>query len=253
MNPRIRVAAYNIHTCIGADGEKSAERVAGIIEELDADLVGLQEVESVPGARSESMQMDYLAEVTGYRPIPGPTILSTGRHYGNVVLARLPVGAVRRIDLSVTPYEPRGAIDLDIEAHGSTLRLINTHLGLRRRERWIQTDQLLRALGTAGARPTVLVGDFNDWWPWSAVGRALMRRFTQRRSPPTFPSRLPLFSLDRVYAGGGLRIREIQILRHRRARLASDHLPVVAELEWQNGAQRPGSNGRCSDIAAPRR
>ncbi len=227
---RLRVASYNIHRCMGADGVRSPERIADVIRELDADIVALQEVESRMGMDADAHQLNYLAQVTGFVAVAGPTVLRPDSHYGNALLTRLPVLAVRRLDLSVRGFEPRGALDVDLDAGGEPLRIISTHLGLRHRERREQVARLLGVLEQHTDRRLLLLGDINEWVPGSRTLGRLHARLGQSPAPRTYPARRPLFALDRVWASP----REIiaDLARHDTAlaRVASDHLPVTARV-----------------------
>jgi endonuclease/exonuclease/phosphatase family metal-dependent hydrolase len=226
----LAVATYNVHACVGRDGKTSPERVARVIGELDADIVGLQEVDSRPGAATDSQQMDYLARTTGYDAIPGVTIQRHDRSYGNVLLTRHCIRAVRRIDLSLAGREPRGAIDADLEVHGKRLRVLVTHLGLRAAERRLQLSRLSELFSHAAIEPMVLMGDFNEWRPYQSTLQRLQTLFGYCPAPRSFPARCPMLALDRIW----IRPLSLLITTHAHktalARVASDHLPVKTLL-----------------------
>jgi endonuclease/exonuclease/phosphatase family metal-dependent hydrolase len=169
--------------------------------------------------------------------IAGPNLRDDRGELGNGLLTRRPTAHHQLIDLSVSALEPRGAIDACLEIEGSKLRVLVTHLGLSRGERAIQTGALRdRIAHGPTCDATVLVGDLNEWRPRlirpPELGSDL---FPTRIRPRTFPSRLPVLRLDRVLvAPQPLRISS-RVVRTRLARTASDHLPVVVELEWANG------------------
>ncbi len=228
---RIRVASYNVHAGIGTDGKFRPERVAHVISELGADIVGLQEVHS--GLGSFSM-LEGLSRATGMQSIAGPTLLRPAHgEFGNALLTRHPVISVRRLDLAVGGREPRGALDVVIDC-GQPLRVLATHLGLRPWERREQVDRLLGALtedeGAHGALTTVLLGDINEWFLWGRPLRRLHRHF--RSLPPrrTFPAGWPVFALDRIWVKPFGLVRRVQAHRSPTARLASDHLPLIADI-----------------------
>lgn len=220
------VATYNIHACVGRDRKTSPERVAQVIRELDAEVVGLQEVDSRSGTATESQQMDYLARATRYQAIPGPTIRRHDRSYGNVLLTRHPVRAVRRIDLSLPGREPRGAIDADLEAEGGRLRVLVTHLGLRAAERRLQLDRLSELLPRDPIEPMILMGDFNAWQPFQNTLRWLRALFGHCPAPPSFPARCPMIALDRIWISPLTLLVTTHAHKTPLARVASDHLPV---------------------------
>src|SRR5581483_10937782 len=139
---RCTAASYNIHRCIGLDGRHDPERVACVIDELDTDIIGLQEVESRLGGTPDTHQLNFLAEETGFIAVAGSTILRPDSHYGNALLTRHNVREVRSHDLSVPGREPRGILDVDLDVHGHPLRVLVTHLGLGARERRRQTNML---------------------------------------------------------------------------------------------------------------
>jgi hypothetical protein len=129
----LKLATWNIHRCIGRDGVMSPERCAAVLKEINADIIALQEVESRPGHELDALTL--LATETRSRAIAGVTMVNAETHYGNALLTRLPVGEVRRHDLSVSGREPRGALNVAFDLEGLSLQVIATHLGLRPAER----------------------------------------------------------------------------------------------------------------------
>ncbi|MCW8141795.1 MAG: endonuclease/exonuclease/phosphatase family protein, partial [Planctomycetota bacterium] len=84
----VRFATYNVHRCIGADGRYDADRVAAVIRELDADVVGLQEVDARYHLENDLDQIEYLQEATGMTAVAGPTLTNHRGYYGNALLTR---------------------------------------------------------------------------------------------------------------------------------------------------------------------
>ncbi|MDB5363306.1 MAG: Endonuclease/exonuclease/phosphatase [Rhodospirillales bacterium] len=209
------------------------DRIVAVIRELDADVLALQEVEAQHrfGALD---QWAYLAETLGYFCTLGISLRTQRRSYGNALLSRRPAINVRLHDLSVDRHEPRGAIDIDLEMEERRpLRVISTHLGLRGPERRRQIDALMTILATEPGETTVLLGDFNEWRPGSRNLRILRKLFHPAPAPPTFPARSPLFALDRILATGAAALVDVRSHGSPLARIASDHLPVRALLQWK--------------------
>lgn len=229
----IVVASYNIHGGVGTDGHFVPKRICEVLRELRADLVALQEVET----RATGFDMlRFLSEHTGLHAIPGPTLVRDDGDYGNALLTRYPPTAVRHIDLSVNGYEPRGAIDAQlacdaIESGTFALRVIATHLGLRPGERRAQVRKLLTALAEVPAQPTILLGDVNEWFLWGRPLRWLHAYFERTPHVSTFPSRCPLLALDRIWTSPRAHLVAVASHRSPLARLASDHLPLLARMQ----------------------
>lgn len=224
----LRAATYNVHACIGNDRRFRPGRTADVIESLEAEFVGLQEVEErvVDGHPVSAL----LAKRLDMHAYTGPTLRRGAADYGNMLLSRVPASAVRRIDLSVKGREPRGAIDADFDIGGLKVRVVVTHFGLIARERGQQVDVLLDALDENAADVLVLMADFNSWRRKSRVHRRLARRFGTAPRPRTFPSFRPLFALDAIYTHPAGAMSAVQRHRAPGAAWASDHLPVIATL-----------------------
>lgn len=244
----LRIASYNIHCCVGTDRRLDAARVAGVIAEMGCDTIGLQEVDSRSGDRHDSIQLDYLAEATGMQAIAGHTIVRHEGHFGNALLTRRPVLAVRRHNLSVAGREPRGAIDADLEVDGRLVRVFVTHLGLRPAERRYQVRRMLELVQEVPPeQPVVVLGDINEWLPMGRPLRWLHGLLGQTPAERSFPSRLPMFALDRVWVRPHAALLAFGTHRSSAARVASDHLPVKAIIAAAVGRMRVG------DIHRPNR
>lgn len=234
------VASYNIHRGVGLDGRLDLDRIAAVIAEVKPDILGLQEVIHAPAPPLD--QAGYLARRLGLHLVMGATRAhGAGGVYGNAVLTRLPVLGWATRDLSRNGREPRGCLRVDLGANGRTLHVFNCHFGLGLRERREQL-QLLADFIRASARlegPRILMGDFNEWHR-GPVTQRLRREFSSpvRRMHRTHPALLPLFRLDRIYWDVELEGETLHVHRSRRARLASDHLPVVVRLRVRSHAAR---------------
>lgn len=231
----LRVATYNVHGCIGLDRRYDPERVAGVLRELNADIIGLQEVDNHRPLRRGLHQLELLREAAGMMAVPGLNISSKRGDYGNAILTKLPVGDVRRLDLSVPGYEPRGALDVDLIGPEGRIRVLSTHLGLRPAERRRQIAGILEALdpGPMPWPPTILLGDINEMMPSGGIPvRNITGRFAAEYRGRSFPSLCPVFYLDRIFAHPRPERASFKVHRSRLARWASDHLPAIGEFTW---------------------
>jgi endonuclease/exonuclease/phosphatase family metal-dependent hydrolase len=225
------IASYNIHRCIGTDGQYQPARIRGILRDIDAHIFALQEVES---GEAHGELLEYLTEDRHWNYIEGPALLRGDGRYGNALLTSLPIIKHRLIDLGFESREPRGAIDVYVQYRDKVIRLLATHLGLSSRERRYQVKLLLKVLShqdTLAADMTVLLGDLNEWFPWSRPLRWLRRSFGSTTPfPASYSSRWPLLPLDRLYINPHSALLDIYTYRTVFSRRASDHYPLVATV-----------------------
>ena len=228
----LTIASYNVHECVGIDGRRDPERTGRLIRELKADVVGLQEVDFNPLNGKRSYQLHYLSEATGLHSVAGPTIRRGEPEFGNALLTRTEISALRLHDISFPGRQPRGVIDALIPFEGKQLRVLATHLGLHARERRHQVELLLKILNQEQQSDcTVLLGDINEWRPQGFAIRTLNSRMGKSISARTFPSFYPVFALDRIWVSPRAALVEKTIPHHQLARSASDHLPIRAILD----------------------
>jgi endonuclease/exonuclease/phosphatase family metal-dependent hydrolase len=138
---------------------------------------------------------------------------------------------VRHVDLTVYRREPRGALDVDLEIGGAAVRVLVTHLGLLPGERRKQVRRLLDLLGEHRSDVVVLCGDINEWF---AVGRPLRwlhARLGRTVGVATFPAAFPVFALDRIWVHPRTALAALAVHASPAARLASDHLPLTADIQ----------------------
>ncbi len=233
---QISVATYNVRGCRGLDRRLAPERIAAIIRKLGVDIVALQEVIKQREREDDLRQLHILAEKTGLMPLPGPTLLRQDTPCGTGLLTRWVPQTVRHIDLSVPPYEHRGALDVDIMIGDELVRIVCAHLGLRRQERREQIHRLLAAINSHEHDRLVLAGDINEWFPFSR-NLKMLRVLFKRMQPVrfTFPSFLPFLALDRIWVNSQRPYRiDLKKYVSWQARIASDHLPLCAEINFND-------------------
>lgn len=262
-----RVMTYNVHACVGTDGRLDVERIASVIRMYSPDIVALQELDVARRRSGGSHQANLIAEHLGmqghfhpaWHPLPE-------EQYGDAILTPWPFTLVKgaKLPTAASPlaFEPRGALWILVKKGDAVLQVMNTHLGLSNLERRNQVDALLGEEWMAHPdcrRPLVFCGDLNDI-PGSRIYRRLAAGLTdvQRvgsffRARPTFPSRLPFLRLDYIFVSRDVSVDAVQIGRAGTARVASDHLPLVADLQVpvsQLGTQ--GASQQPHDLLADR-
>jgi endonuclease/exonuclease/phosphatase family metal-dependent hydrolase len=250
---RLGVVSYNIHRAVGLDGRQSPERIGALLAPLDADVIALQELHAHAHPRGWMEHLDYLAEVTQMNAVAGPTLVRHAGRYGNGLLTRLPIRATRSLDLSHPHREPRGAVEALLDVDGVPLAAVVTHLGLLPWERHEQVARLVSWLAKSRAEAMVLMGDFNEWRPRSPRLACLDAALAPSRAVPTYPAFLPVWPLDRIWARWPAELLRISTVRGPGVRVASDHLPLQAEVALfagYNETQRPkrGSPGSGSQV-----
>jgi endonuclease/exonuclease/phosphatase family metal-dependent hydrolase len=248
---RLRVATYNIHKGVRGMGATKRLEIHNLVlgvEALDADLVFLQEVRlhHTRDARRfdqtllgwpDQGQAEFLAP-DGYNSAYRSNAFTRHGEHGNALLSRWPLGDVGHHDVSDHRFEQRGLLYVPVTWNGVTIHAIVAHFGLVHSSRMRQAQRLGEYIAKElpPDEPVLVAGDFNDWGerldlPMSKAGltRALA---SDPRTPrrPTFPSRMPVFSLDRIYMRG-FRCEGTMVPRGAGWARMSDHLPYVAELE----------------------
>lgn len=245
---RFRVMTYNIHRAIGIDRRFRPDRVTRIIETYEPDIVLLQEVDDgVPRSRRLDLARE-LAQSSGYPHLAiGHNVTLRKGRYGNATLSRHRILLERNIDLTIGTLKRRGcqhtAIDLrDPAGRTHRLEVFNLHLGLSARQRDLQVALLARSreLASLPASAACLVGgDFNDWRSQlqpvftgpMQFHSATERTWRGEKTLLTYPSFFPRGPLDRIYYRGPLTLFAARRCRLRISRIASDHLPIVADFE----------------------
>lgn len=224
------VVTYNIHAGVGLDGRTDIARIGDVLARLDPDIVGLQEVLSAhPGATGG--QVAALAERLGMSTLLGTTMCRDAGPYGNALLTRLPILDSSCLDLSVAGQEPRSLMRAVLEHEGRRMTVMNTHLGVRVRERHAQVTRCAHLLeANDDDSPLVVMGDFNSWLPRGDVLGKLQMHFGGQPAPRSYPVRRPVFALDRIWTRPSTLLREVHAYTSIESRLASDHLPVWARL-----------------------
>jgi endonuclease/exonuclease/phosphatase family metal-dependent hydrolase len=257
-----RILTYNVRRCLGTDGRLSPSRIAEVIASCAPDVIALQELD-VGRARSGGVdQAEAIARELGIQNFHfHPALRVLEEEYGDAILTTRPSKLVKAAALPGLPgQEPRGALWASVQIGGVQVQVINTHLGLRRKERLAQVDALLGPewLAHASCRePVVLLGDFNA----SPRSRAYQRMIAHlqdaqtvsrlHRPRPTFPTRLPLLRIDHVFVSRTIEVVRAEVVRTPLARIASDHLPLLVELQVAPGRKLlPGSERAHSPVHA---
>ncbi len=231
------VASYNVHKGVGLDMRRDPSRIARVIAEISPNLIALQEADRRFGARQGVLDLDALKELAGLEPVTLPLRKGHRAHgwHGNLVLLRdAEVEEVRPIDLP--GLEPRGAVMVDLRIGGKPLRVIAAHLGLLRGSRLQQARALVQAQAGGDERPTILLGDLNEWRRGPGCSLSPLRDHygAEGAMVASFPARRPVLALDRIFSCQRAEIVDLAPHDSPLARIASDHLPVKARLRLRS-------------------
>ena len=244
---KIRILSYNIHRAIGMDRSFRPDRIAKIIDHHDADIVLLQEVDvGVP--RSGHLNLgETLAELCNYPHLAiGLNVKLSEGMYGNATLSRFPILENNNIDLTIDHRKARGCLYtlLSIPSRRRNpiaLPIFNLHLGLTFKERPRQLGKVVHSPEFKKLEPSdpcVIAGDFNDLRKRLApmlteildFDCATNRKFGYQNAMLTYPAFSPTSGLDKIFCRG-IEIITGKRCRLRSAKVASDHLPVIADLK----------------------
>ena len=242
----LRIATYNVHKCRGMDRKTSPERIARILQTLDADVIGVQEILDVRKGPAELDQARHLADsLPGYSWCVGENRPLHGGAYGNMTLSRLSIESFHNYDLTHLRREPRGCLRTDLRLDASTIiHAFNLHLGTSFIERRHQVRYLLNLLEKeTWTAPRTVFGDFNEWTRGLTTRRMAhaFNTFEPRimlKRARTYPGLFPFLHLDHFYYDPALHLERIHLVSRGEALIASDHLPLVADFSLASSSHQ---------------
>lgn len=226
----LRLASYNVHKCLGTDGRRLPGRVLDVVNCLEADVVALQEADRRLGARPAALPRRMVEEGSDLVAVDDEGFGPSLGFHGNAVLLRRGIGVRAVHGIELPGLEPRGALMVEAEkVRGRPFRVVAVHLGLRRRDRVRQIAAIRASLAARDEMPTVVMGDFNEWSRLKGLeGLGGYEVLAPGRS---FHTLHPLGHLDRIALGAGVAPQGAGVAETALSRLASDHLPVWADVD----------------------
>lgn len=228
MSRPLRIATYNIRKALGTDRRRDPERVMRVIAGLEADILCLQEADKRLPPRPPALERAMLEERTGMRPIEYDHGRDSLGWHGNAILIGPGIEVRDRIHHDLPGLEPRGMVEAILARDSQPFRVFAVHLALMRAVRKRQVRHLLDRAGEEDL-PTLIAGDFNERSLDEGLG-SLARHYRILTGGPTYHSRRPLFGLDRIAISDHFEPGQIGAVMTEDSRLASDHLPLLAEV-----------------------
>jgi endonuclease/exonuclease/phosphatase family metal-dependent hydrolase len=242
----LTLMSYNVHGCTGMDGNMATQRIARVIARYNPDIIALQELD-VGRLRSGKIdQAEMIARKLEMKYHFHPAFRWKDEQYGNAILSRYPMaliksGALPKLEAKGQRHESRGVLWVSVEFEGKKIQVLNTHLSLSPRERDLQVDALLSQewLQHPDCRgPVILCGDFNSL-PRSSVYRKICHKLYDsqavlagHRPRSTWFGHYPVSRIDYVFINSNFHVQSITVPRTELEKVASDHLPLITELDF---------------------
>lgn len=227
----MRVASYNIRKSVGLDRKRNPERILDVLNEINADVVFLQEVDRRIGERTSTLSPELLAQHTDYQAADINVREHSLGWHGNAILVRKEIEFQKVWRIELPTLEPRGAIAADILVADTTVRCVATHLGLMARIRKAQIQKIATALHLEpDDPPTIIAGDFNEWRKSDIHAELFGKRYKMIDPQPSFHSALPFVALDRIVISKDIKFLKSDVHSSKKSKIASDHLPIWADL-----------------------
>jgi len=234
----LRVMTYNIHVGVGMDKKLDLQRIADVINKEHPDLVGVQEVDRGVKRTEGKDEIAELAAMTRMQYAFAHNLDYQGGQYGVAILSRTPIkNTIHRMFENRREAERRGMLLVEVEFGGKTLSFVTTHLDYQFADgRLFETHQLLGFLNEVKG-PIVVVGDLNDE-PTGTAYQLMRTKFDDAWSKSrangdglSYPADKPTKRIDHIFYRDkeGVKAKKAWVVET----LASDHVPVVAELEFK--------------------
>jgi endonuclease/exonuclease/phosphatase family metal-dependent hydrolase len=221
---QLKIASYNVRKAVGRDMKRDPARILGVLADIGADVVALQEADRRLGARPAAIPRWLITQETDYAVADvARNEVSLGWH-GNAILVRRDLKIEATAHIELPGLEPRGAVLVRV----SGVTVVGTHLGLLRRWRHMQMNAIRAHVQHEAAR-TVIAGDFNEWSdirgfdPWEKTFRVLY-------PGKSFPTPRAIASLDGIAHGARISVGDSGVVLSGKARTASDHFPIWARI-----------------------
>ncbi|RWX79294.1 EEP domain-containing protein [Neorhizobium lilium] len=236
---RLKILTYNVHSCIGTDRKLDPARIADVIAALEPDVIGLQELDVGRNRTGGTDQAHEIATLLRMEYHFHAALNLAEERYGDAILTTLPAKMIKA-DVLPSFGEQRGALAVELSVGDRSVQIVNTHLGLRSRDRRAQMAALLGedwlSQPAWSCKPRILIGDLNST-PLTRTYKSLAAVYRDAhaaghpRPRATFPSRFPLLRLDHVFISPDVKAVDAQVVSTPLARLASDHLPLLVTVE----------------------
>ncbi len=240
---KLAVATYNIHKGFSHFNQRMVvHHVRERLRTMGADIMFLQEVvgRNTTHARNHDHwpvepQHEFLADEVWTDFAYGKNAIYEEGHHGNAILSRYPIVRWDNEDISTNLIEQRGLLhaEIAVPGWGENLHCVCLHLGLFGRGRRRQVEAVCDRIDSLvpESAPLVIAGDFNDWRDkvtdrLNNLGVHEVFETMHGRLARSFPARMPMLRLDRIYVRG-FEVRSAKV--HREARL-SDHAALAAHL-----------------------
>ena len=228
---KLTFASYNIRKAVGLDRRRDPARSLSVLREIDADVVALQEADRRIGRRASALPLGMILDHTHYRPVPLSMRPDSIGWHGNALLVKRSIEIISAAPVPLPVLEPRGAIRADLLAGGRIIRVVGMHLDLSGLRRRLQVRTVLAHIGDLDHdRPTVLMGDFNEWSQRGGCFREFGDNWQMLSPGPSYHTRRPVARLDRMIASRQWTIEASAVHHSALSARGSDHLPVWAEL-----------------------
>jgi endonuclease/exonuclease/phosphatase family metal-dependent hydrolase len=229
----VKVASYNIRKGIGTDRLRRPERILDVLAEIDADVVAIQEADRRYGGRASALPLELIANQSDYEPVAFDTRPDSIGWHGNAILVKRSHMVLRHAILEIPCIEPRGAVVADIAIRGKQFRVVGMHLDLSGLRRRLQVRSILHQIsGKRPEMPTILLGDLNEWSRQGGCLTEFVGTHHVAHTGPSFHSRRPVARLDRIMVSHDLHFENAGTHHSIKARRASDHLPVWAQISF---------------------
>ena len=230
-----RIISYNIHSGVGVDKVQNYQRIGEFLKKHHVDIALLQEMDTRPAERDTAQDISDICAGHFTELIASPALAESYGWYGNAIISRFPVTQQTSFDVSQPGVQPRNIQKVEVNTPDGLLCLINTHKGLKKQERKAQFALLAEYIDDYQQQqqqtPLLLAGDFNEWQFFTRAFKRLNQSLTQHKVAATFPTRWPVFSLDRVWTNPHLKVIDCKVLKTPETRYFSDHYPILIDVE----------------------